>query len=107
MCCLNIFLLNPYTPKLLKWTIFESDQNRMANSVVPDVMAHYESSHQDVHSLQKFVSVCRAERVKITKTSPSLFTKYGITLSSGINIWAQLFKVNDVVSKRFIKIYFE
>ena len=35
----------------------------MANSVDPDEMAH-EPSHQDLHCLQKFVLVCRAEMVK-------------------------------------------
>ena len=29
------------------------NQNRMANSVEPDEMAHYEPSHQDLNCLQK------------------------------------------------------
>ena len=33
------------------------NQNRMANSVDPDVMAHYEPSHQDLHCLQKLMTV--------------------------------------------------
>ena len=38
--------------------------NRKANSVDPDEMAHYEPSHQDLYCFQKVVLVCRAERVK-------------------------------------------
>ena len=39
--------------------------NRMANSVDPDEMAHYEPSHQDLHYLQRYlVLVCRVERDK-------------------------------------------
>ena len=30
-----------------------NNQNRMANSVDPDEMAHYETSHQDLNCLQK------------------------------------------------------
>ena len=29
-------------------------QNRLANSVDPDEMAHYEPSHQDLHRLQRY-----------------------------------------------------
>ena len=45
------------------------NQNRLANSVVPDETARYEPSHQELHCLQKKkkkknLLVCRAERVK-------------------------------------------
>ena len=36
----------------------------MASSVDPDETAHYESSHQDLHCLQKNVLGFRTERVK-------------------------------------------
>ena len=45
------------------------NQNRMANSVDPDEMAHYEPSHQDLHCKKnkknKNVLVCRAEKVNL------------------------------------------
>ena len=35
------------------------NQNRMANSVDPDEMAHYEPSHQDLHCLHSiWFSLC-------------------------------------------------
>ena len=38
--------------------------SRKANSVDPDEMAYYEPSHQDLHSLHRYlVLVCQAERV--------------------------------------------
>ena len=36
----------------------------MADSVGPDEMAYYEPSHLGLHSLQNYLLVCRAERVK-------------------------------------------
>ena len=38
------------------------NQNRMANSVDPDETAHYEPSHQDIHSLQTIDLVSTAKR---------------------------------------------
>ena len=42
------------------------NQNRMANSVDPHTMSHYEPFHQDLYCLQNaFDLVCRAKRVKV------------------------------------------
>ena len=38
-------------------------KNRMANSVDPDEMAHYESSHQDLHCLHRDRFWCAGRKV--------------------------------------------
>ena len=55
-------LVKTFTPEFLKWTLpslnldtFIVANNRMANSVDPDEMAHYEPSHLDLHCLQRYL----------------------------------------------------
>ena len=59
--------INPFTPELLKWIIPSlylgmsfiangvsvKNKNRMENGIDPDEIAHYESSHLDLHCLQR------------------------------------------------------
>ena len=65
---LIIFVFNPFISEFLKWTlpslIFvvpiisdgseSKNENRMANRVDPDEMAHNKPSHLDLHCLQKY-----------------------------------------------------
>ena len=50
------------------WGVIQKIQNRMANSIDSDEMAHYEPSHLVLHCLQRYnvyVLLCRADRVKL------------------------------------------
>ena len=39
------------------------NKNKMADSVNQEEMVHYKPTHLDLHCLQKYLLVCRAERV--------------------------------------------
>ena len=61
--------INPFTPELLKWIVPSlylgmsfiangvsvKNKNRMENGIDPDEIAHYESSHLDLHCLQRYL----------------------------------------------------
>ena len=52
---------------------FSEVNKRMANSVDPDEMAHYEQSYLDLHCLQRYLYWCvRDERGKVIFSSKKL-----------------------------------
>ena len=51
----GLFHLRIWSHPLLQIEVLVKNNNRMANSVDPDEMAHYEPSHLDLHCLQRYM----------------------------------------------------
>ena len=52
----------------------------MSNIVDPDVMAHYEPSHQDLRCLQKSIIItCGSKKVILSAGARAVVRKYGLS----------------------------